>query len=287
MSSVLAIQQLNKFYGVRAVLKDLDFTVAKQTTVAVVGPNGAGKTTLLQILAGVVRASSGQVLIDGNPVPGKKARGLLSLAPQFLDFPVGVTVGEVIDFVLGHFPNSTEREHLYSAFGIYDLLKRPASELSGGEKKRVSLTMALAHQAPLTILDEPSAALDFRYQKAFLQIVDEMRGQRTIMFTTHDMSELRHLPNRVITLKQGQVVGDDLVESASTERTLKVVRFRSPSAVPNLSACLMQKAEGGVWRLFTYEPESLLSQLMQKSVAITDLEVYRCQDTQLAEENLA
>ncbi len=221
--------------GASRVLDGVSFSIARGTIVGLLGPNGSGKTTLLRTVAGLLQPTTGRVELDGQVVGQMARRDVarrIAVVPQetHAAFDFGV-----IDMVLmGRYPHlgpfalegaadlEIAREAL-AATGTASLEQRTFSTLSGGEKQRVVIAAALAQEADLMLLDEPTASLDLRYQfdiAALLKRLNAGRGT-TMIVSTHDLNLAAALCQSVVLLKDGRVLAQ-----GPTARTLTVDAIR-------------------------------------------------------------
>ena len=228
---------------------------------AIVGPNGAGKSTLLRTLAGLQRLDAGQVRLNGRPLqdwPGRERARLIAWLAQQGEATGELTVREVVH--LGRLPHLG----LFTAPGVEDerivqqamvdaecnaWQERRLHELSGGERQRVLLARALAVQAPLLLLDEPTTHLDPPHQVALVRLVQrQVRAGITVVSVLHDLS-LALLADRLVLMKAGRVVaegaaGDPTLQSALIDLFSGAIRIERIgvwwTAVPNLDAVPLQ-----------------------------------------------
>ncbi|MFI6295655.1 ABC transporter ATP-binding protein [Nonomuraea sp. NPDC050790] len=203
--------------GEREVLSDVTLQVRRGEWLAVIGPNGAGKSTLLKAVMGVV-GHRGEVSIDGRPAASLKPRArarLLAYAPQTPALPPDMTVAEYA--LLGRTPyipylgreSRHDREVTASVLERLDLgafAARRLGELSGGERQRVVLARALAQQAPVLLLDEPTTALDLGHQQQVLELVDRLRlaDGLTVVSTLHDLTVAGQYADTLLLLAHGR-----------------------------------------------------------------------------------
>jgi iron complex transport system ATP-binding protein len=202
----------------RVVLADLDLDVATGSWLALVGPNGAGKTTLVRCLAGLVR-HEGVVELEGRRADrlGARARArALAVVPQLPVVPPGM---RVIDYVLlGRTPHlglrltPTTRDHeaawaVLQRLDLEPLADRPLDRLSGGERQRVVVARALAQEASILVLDEPTTSLDVGHQFEVLELVEDLRVERglTVVTTLHDLTLAGQFADRVALLSGGRL----------------------------------------------------------------------------------
>jgi len=207
-------------FGPVAAVRGLSFRAEAGGWTALIGPNGAGKTSALRALAGLA-AYEGEVLLDGRDVRrlGRRAVArLVAFVPQKPETPAAMTVAEYV--LLGRTPHisylggegSTDREAAARALRRLELesfAERPLGSLSGGELQRAVLARALAQEAPLLLLDEPTTALDLGRQQLVLELVDALRGDGlTVVTTMHDLTLAGQYAERLILLDEGSVVAE-------------------------------------------------------------------------------
>ena len=209
-------------YRGRAALRDVSLHVASGERVAIIGPNGAGKSTLLRLIAGLVAPLTGWVELAGDRVERLDRLTVarrLAVVPQLPTLPFATSVEEVV--ALGRLPHEHpvrgmrpgDRAAVAAAIervGVGHLLGRDARELSLGERQLVLLAMAVAQDAPVLILDEPTVHLDLRHQVEVMELVGDLnaRDGTTVLAVLHDLGLAAHFFPRLILLDRGRVVAD-------------------------------------------------------------------------------
>ncbi|MDA0264280.1 MAG: metal ABC transporter ATP-binding protein [Chloroflexi bacterium] len=195
---VLSVNGLWAGYGGRPVLEGVDFEVDRGDMVGIIGPNGSGKSTLIKTILGLVKPMRGGVSITGRS--GALERHLVGYTPQTelvdWDFPVTVAdvalMGRYARRGLFHRTTKADRDAADAALErvkMLDLRDRLIGELSGGQRRRVLLARAMAHDPELLLLDEPMAGLDATAQHQLLDLLDELRRDgATVVLSTHDLS---------------------------------------------------------------------------------------------------
>ncbi|HEY3551053.1 MAG TPA: ABC transporter ATP-binding protein [Gaiellaceae bacterium] len=207
-------------FGPVAAVRGLTLRAEAGAWTALIGPNGAGKTSALRALAGVA-AYDGDVLLDGRDARrvGRRAVArLVAFVPQKPETPSALTVAEYV--LLGRTPHIAylggegrrDREAATRALRRLELesfAERPLGSLSGGELQRAVLARALAQEAPVLLLDEPTTALDLGRQQLVLELVDALRGDGlTVVTTMHDLTLAGQYAERLVLLDEGSVVAD-------------------------------------------------------------------------------
>ena len=230
---MIAVDALTVRVGDATLVHAAGFTVSGGEWVSVLGPNGAGKTTLLRALAGLVEFS-GSVLVAGSDARrlSRRALGrLVALVPQQPVVPAGLTVQEYV--LLGRTPHLSylgqeSADDIAGAAAALDRLDlgafggRPIESLSGGELQRALVARAFAQEAPILLLDEPTASLDVGHQQAVLELVDRLRRESglTVLATMHDLTLAAQYGDRTILLERGRIVADGAPAEVLTEQTL-------------------------------------------------------------------
>jgi cobalamin transport system ATP-binding protein len=228
--TAIGLEGVTVTLGGRAVVDHVDLDVATGEWVALIGPNGAGKTTLLRAITGLV-AFEGAVELHGRPTAEMHRREVaraIALVPQEPSTPSWMTVGEYV--LLGRTPHlgALAREgagdHLAVARALrrLDLLgfeNRLLGTLSGGERQRVVVARALAQEARIVILDEPTAALDIGHQQQALELLDELRDESelTLVAAMHDLTLAAQYADRMVLLDAGRIVADGSPADVLTE----------------------------------------------------------------------
>jgi iron complex transport system ATP-binding protein len=236
-------------YGDRIVLRDVSVDVPAGGFIGIIGPNGSGKTTLLRLLAGTRRPQRGSVVLDGislAAMPRAEIARRMAVVPQETHLAFDYTVLEVV--LMGRYPHlgafaiegprdlALAREALTST-GTLSLQDRMFNTLSGGEKQRVVIASALAQLAPSAsssapslssacsalLLDEPTAALDLKYQLETAALVRDLHARHglTVVMSTHDLNLAASLCNALVLLKNGRVVQRGPVDEVLTPDSVR------------------------------------------------------------------
>jgi iron complex transport system ATP-binding protein len=211
------VRDLTVELGGHTVVDGIDLDVGSGEWLSIVGPNGAGKTTVLRAILGLV-AAGGQVRLSGRDDlrAGERARSA-ALVPQSPVIPAGMIVADYV--LLGRTPHRglfrgdspRDREVVTTTLERLDLAGlggRELTSLSGGERQRAVLARALAQEAPILLLDEPTTALDLGHQQAVLELVEELRRSIgvTVVATVHDLTVAARFGDRVALLSKGRIV---------------------------------------------------------------------------------
>lgn len=228
---MIHIQNLTKRYGKITAVDNLSLRVLKGEVLALLGPNGSGKSTTLKALVGLVRPSGGSLEIGGYDIckEPQKAKELLSYLPQRASFPGQLSVEEVVRFYASLRGVASERvQAVLEQMRFNGLSGRTVSELSGGMRQRLGLAVAYLPDAPVLVLDEPTASLDPEGGIDFHDFISHVKSEgKTILFSTHVMSDVEHLADRVAILVDGKRVAlesaDSLRRSCIAQTTFRIV----------------------------------------------------------------
>ena len=217
MEKPLTIEGLHKSYGSIPALAGVDLEASRGEIVALLGANGAGKTTLVSIVAALIRPDSGRVRVKGEDplAQPRRARRHLGFAPQETGVYTPLTVRENLRFFgelcgLRRSALSRRVEDVAEAFSLAPLLDRSARDLSGGERRRLHTAIALLHEPPLLLLDEPTVGVDVQTRANLLDAVRELAGAGSaILYSTHYLGEVEELGASVAVLDRGRIVARD------------------------------------------------------------------------------
>jgi len=276
------ISGLRKSYGSLEAVRGVDLRVQRGEVFALLGPNGAGKTTTVEILEGHRTRDAGDVSVLGHD-PGRNERALkerVGIVLQQTGVELYLTVREVVELIGGYYPSPRAVDEVLQLVGLTDQAKQRVMKLSGGQRRRVDLAVAIVGDPELLFLDEPTTGFD---PSARRQAWDTLRGLtqlgKTIFLTTHFMDEAQALADRVAVMAAGRIVATGTVdELISSGAQVSRVRFRLPEGVAPPEA-LGARREASVWRLETATPTRALHELTSWAVGATvelaDLEVSR------------
>ena len=205
---MIEIDRLHKRFRKFVALHDVSLTIKRGLVTGVIGPNGSGKSTLIKCLLGLVRPTSGSIAIDGTMLDGSSGyRQTIGYMPQIARFPQDLTVGEIIDLVKGlRAEGAILESELINGFELKHSLSKRTRTLSGGTRQKLSLVLAGMYNPDLLILDEPTAGLDPVSNVSLKRFLANHREHnRTVLITTHIMSDLEELADEVIVLIEGRV----------------------------------------------------------------------------------
>ena len=237
---VVTIRGVKKQFGAFQALAGVTLDIRAGEIFALLGPNGAGKTTLISIVAGLVRASEGEVRVLGRDVVTdyRFTRSVLGLVPQEINFDPFFTVEESLRIQAGYFEVRLSEERLVEILEALDLTaKRRANTraLSGGMKRRLLIGKALVHDPKVLFLDEPTAGVDVELRQALWRYVRLLRERgTTVVLTTHYLEEAEELADRVGVIDCGRLLVVDDKEALMERHAGKTLRATLAAPVPAL-----------------------------------------------------
>jgi ABC-2 type transport system ATP-binding protein len=214
---MIRFQQVAKRFNKAEILKGIDLEIQPGNRVALVGSNGAGKTTLIRCLLGEYNCD-GQVSVDGLDARGQRQAVLkrVGFVPQ-LPPPLKMPVGQLISFsasVCDADPQRMEAVAHRLGLDVAQLRHRPFVKLSGGQKQKILISVALGRDSDILLMDEPAANLDPEARHIFFRLLAEKSAQTVMLISSHRLDEVASLVNRVVEMDQGRIVLDDQVEDA-------------------------------------------------------------------------
>jgi len=214
-NAAISIDQLSKIYeGGKQALDNVSFDVEQGSIFGLLGPNGAGKSTLINILAGLVRKTSGHASIWGFDINAnpRNAKASIGIVPQEITFDPFFTPREALEMQAGYYgvPTSQRRTmELLRAVRLEDKADAYSRTLSGGMKRRLLLAKALVHAPPIVVLDEPTAGVDIELRQQLWDYVAELNRQgTTVVLTTHYLEEAEELCDRIAIINHGKLIAN-------------------------------------------------------------------------------
>src|SRR6266849_3308370 len=216
---MISIEGLTKSYGATQALRGVSFEVPRGQVVGFLGPNGAGKTTTMRILAGYATATSGTAKVGGIDVAvdSVTSRRLIGYLPENNPLYEEMMVLDFLEFVaqVRGVPDSEQRARIKSAVercGLHNMAGKNIGQLSKGFRQRVGLAQAILHDPDLLILDEPTSGLDPNQIVEIRHLIKELGREKTVVLSTHILSEVQSTCSRVLIINEGKLVADDSPE---------------------------------------------------------------------------
>ena len=239
MKNSIEVINLSKSYKTKNAVNNINFKINENEIVGLLGPNGCGKTTTIGMILGLLKPTSGQVLINGKNIENNKISILhkMNFISPYIELPKKLTVKQnlIVYGKLYNIKNLNERINFLSEkLRLGDLLDKITGELSSGQKNRVSLAKALINDPTVLLLDEPTAALDPETADFIRTFLEKLREEKkiSVLLASHNMDEVKRLCNSVMMMKDGNIVDggtpEDLIEKYGQKNLeevfLKIVR---------------------------------------------------------------
>ncbi len=238
--SVIEVRGLRKSYGDVEAVRGLDLVVEQGEVLAFLGPNGAGKTTTVEILEGFRDRDAGEVSVLGEDPAraGAAWRGRIGVVLQESEPPGLLTAREALELFAGYFPRPLDVDETLAQVGLGAQAAQRAGKLSGGQKRRLDVAMALIGDPELLFLDEPTTGFDPAARREAWEVIGGLRELgKTVLLTTHYMEEAQRLADRVAIVKDGVVVASGTPETLAGSRAgSAVISFAPVEGLPPLSA---------------------------------------------------
>ena len=213
MTNSIEVINLSKKYKDKVAVTNINFKINENEMVGLLGPNGCGKTTTIGMILGLLKPSSGEVLINGENIEKNKISLLhkMNFISPYIELPKKLKVKQnlIVYGKLYNIQNLNDRiDHLANKLRLKDLLNKITGELSSGQKNRVSLAKALINNPSVLLLDEPTASLDPETGDFIRTFLEEYKKEKkiSVLLASHNMSEVKRLCNSVLMMKEGVIV---------------------------------------------------------------------------------
>ncbi len=274
---LVRLEQVDCRRGGREVLKGLDLEVHAGEVFTLLGPNGAGKSTTVSLILGLLRPARGRISVLGHAPGSLAARQATGAMLQAGSVPVGLRVRELVELARAGYPDPVPERELADLAGLDGLLGRDWDRLSGGQKRRVLLAMALAGNPRVLFLDEPTAGLDVPAKRELWNTIDALReAGRAVLLATHDMTEADALTDRVLLLQHGQAVALDSADGLRERIPDRRVRCRtalSPTEVADWPEAGHVRRHEKRLEILTPQAERLVARMLRTDPELSELEV--------------
>lgn len=283
MTPAIKIEQVHKQFGALHALNGVDLTIEQGEFFALLGPNGAGKSTLINLLAGLLRPTSGNLSVMGYDVMAqyRQARHALGVVPQELVFDPFFNLREMLRFQAGYFGKGPENDawidEVIESLGLTDKVGTNMRRLSGGMKRRALIAQALAHKPPVIVLDEPTAGVDVELRYMLWEFIKRLnRDGHTIILTTHYLEEAEALCSRVALLKQGEVIALDRTKNLLASIPGKKLRLKLSATLPANLQDMVRHQDQHDYTLSLNainQVEYVLAELRSANVVVEDMQL--------------
>jgi ABC-2 type transport system ATP-binding protein len=258
-------------YGKKPVLKQINFLADKPGIYVVLGTNGAGKTTLFRSIAGVIEPFSGEVLLDGNSVGSAKARDRIGYLSHNNAIPEEMSVYDAIEFWAHMEKNGgTHPEEVIANLDLHEFQNKKFSDLSAGQKKRVSIATIFLKERDLYLLDEPTATLDPLFSKKIRDTIRKMSEGKLVLYSSHNLYEATDIGKHLLLVRNGAVEYYDDISSIQSSQYR--VGIKASTDISNLVDAKLE--EGGYYTLTLSNREEagiLLRKLVDNGILVYEM----------------
>lgn len=283
MTPAIQLTQVHKHFGALHALKGVDLNIEQGEFFALLGPNGAGKSTLINLLAGLLRPTSGTLSVMGFDVlkDYRQACHALGVVPQELVFDPFFNLREMLRFQAGYFGRGNENDpwvdEVIECLGLTDKAHTNMRRLSGGMKRRALIAQALVHKPPVIVLDEPTAGVDVELRHTLWEFIKRLnREGHTIILTTHYLEEAEELCSRVALMKQGEVIALDSTKNLLASIPGKNLKLKLSADLPQSLTAMVRHQDALDYMLNLNEItqiEFVLAELRNANVSVLDMQL--------------
>lgn len=278
MNTIARVDAVTKKYGKTLALNEISLEVRPGLT-AFLGPNGAGKSTLIDIICGLRAPDSGSVTVLGGRPQYAEIRARIGLTSQATGLPMRLSVRETLNLCAAHYRKPADRGWLVDTLDLSDLLKRRNGVLSGGQRRRVAIAVALVGNPDFMVLDEPTTGLDLESRERLWAAMRTVSANGTsIVLSTHYLEEAEALADHVVLLSEGRIAREGSVTQVCAAVGMDVVELDlSDTAIPASATEIIDRIDqvGRRSRLFTRHTDELVRRLVRADVPFSGLTVSR------------
>ena len=278
MTTVIELDGVTRRFGAVTALDDVSLRVGEGELVGLLGPNGAGKTTLLSLVSGLRRTDAGTVRLFGGDPRLASSRAALGTTPQETGLPPTLKVGEVVDFIAGHYPSPMSRSEVLARFGLEGLAQRQTGGLSGGQKRRLAVALALVGRPRLVLLDEPTTGLDVEARHILWQALRDYHADgATVVLTSHYLEEIEALAHRVVVIGAGRVLADDslaaVLDLVAVRRVVVTLDGAAADGLDRVPGVVGVTSDGDRRTIHAADADAVVRELVTRGVPFRGLEV--------------
>ncbi len=238
-SAVIEVRNVNKQYGITKAVRNLNFKINKGSVIGLLGPNGCGKSTTIGMMLGLIKPTSGEVIINNKSIEKNRTSILqkMNFISPYIELPKKLTIEENLKVYGRMYGVKNLKDKIFDLLkklNLTEFKERKTGELSSGQKNRVSLAKALINEPDILLLDEPTASLDPDVGDYVRSIIEDFasNNKKTILIASHNMNEVERLCDEVMMMKSGEIIdkgkSSDLVNKHGRKNLeeffLKIVR---------------------------------------------------------------
>jgi ABC-2 type transport system ATP-binding protein len=265
----LELEGVDSGYNDKPVLHNISFTAKGSSIYVVLGPNGAGKTTLFRTIAGILEPMSGKILLDGREIgSSKELRGDINYLSHYNALPEEMTVYNALKFYADM--EGGDPEKVIDLLDLNELVNRKVSDLSQGQKKRVSIAKVFLRERDLYLLDEPTASLDPALSKEIRDIILRLSKNKLVLYSSHNLYEASDIGTNLILIKEGNLAMFDKIANIRSKNYR--VGIKASSDISKIVDA--KKAKGGYYVLTVSTPKEAglaLKKIVKRGILVTEM----------------
>lgn len=274
---LIHVENVEKSFQHVNVIKGINFKLESGICVALIGANGAGKTTILRMMSGLLQPSRGRIYFEGQ-MKGEDIRKHIGYLPQHPVFYEWMTAEEFLQYVgkLSGLDAKTAKNRcneLLTLVGLEDARKRKIGQFSGGMKQRLGIAQAIIHKPKLIMLDEPVSALDPFGRREVLELLEQLKKESTILFSTHILNDAEEVSEEILFLHNGELIEsgtmDEFREKYHQAKIDLVFNRHAEgclSAIPNHQSILSIKYEGNKASIYVSDLDTAKNFILEMAV---------------------
>lgn len=275
---ILEVKKLSKHFDNLMAVNNISFQINPGICFGLLGPNGAGKTTTIEMIEGILKPTSGEILYRGIPQHHIKKQFKAESGIQFQNTLLQefLTVKENLYLFKSFYKKTLEIDELIALCYLNDFLDKDTRKISGGQKQRLLLALALINDPILLILDEPTVGLDPQARRNFWELIQNIKQKnKTIILTTHYMEEADLLCDEIVIIDKGQIIiqGAPHLLTKETAETQSILLPKHAFAKTNILNQFSIREENGHIHILTTDLEETLSALLHQGISLKDLSI--------------
>jgi len=273
VNAIIEVRNLVKQYPQTRAVDGVDLAIAPGTCFGLLGPNGAGKTTTVEMMEGIVTPTSGEILYKGEPLGARfrEEAGIQFQSTALQDFQ---SVRETLEMFAALYPRHMDIEELIELCALRSFLDQDARRISGGQRQRLLLAIALVNDPEVIFLDEPTTGLDPQARRNFWDLVNRIKARnKTIVLTTHYMEEAYVLCDEIAIMDHGRIIARGTPQQLLREHFNDVI-LELPENIPaEQLRDLACRSVAGRLEISTGDVTATLRELLERDVPLNDLRI--------------
>lgn len=273
MTAIIEVKALRKEYPKLTAVDGVDFAIKQGSCFGLLGPNGAGKSTTIEMIEGLKKPTSGEILFRGHPMTAdfKKVAGIQFQSTALQDF---LSVTDNLTLFRSFYDRHTDLQDLILDCDLTAFLTQDASKLSGGQRQRLLLALALVHDPEVIFLDEPTTGLDPQARRQFWALIQKIKAQnKTIILTTHYMEEAYLLCDEIAIMAQGKLIAQGTPDNLLTQHFGDNILELPNKVLGDYQPTEVHFHQGEKTEIFTRTMNQTLHNLIDAGIDLTDLKI--------------